>query len=135
MNTPPAVPLTLAAICAAALAGCQTAAKRPPTDPAAKLRRELSESQALVRRYEERYGKLLPERPKHDFRKLRADLKGKPMKSVEALLGKPDKVYSIGTSESWDYTNVAYDPVSGRTVRGVEIWFRNGAVEYVKSSF
>ncbi len=71
-------------------------------------------------RYEKRYGRLLPDRPAHDFRKLREQLKGKPGTAVVALLGKPAKAYSLGSTESWDYPNAAYDPVSGRKVRNLE---------------
>jgi hypothetical protein len=88
-----------------------------------------------VGRYEKRYGKLLPSRPVHDFRKLRAQLKGKPMSEVTAVLGKPDQVYTSGATESWDYSNIAYDPVSGRTVRNLEIWFSKGVVDYMSAMF
>ena len=60
---------------------------------------------------------------------------GLPVRAVVALLGKPAKVFASGTSESWDYLNAAYDPVSGRTVRRMEVLFRNGVVEYFNTSF
>ena len=121
--------------CLAAMTACETVAPPAPRASRAELEQELADSQARVSRYEKRYGKLLPSRPVHDFRMLRAQLKGKPGSAVVALLGKPVKVYYSGTSESWEYANVAYDPLSGRTVRNLEIWFRNGVVEYMNTSF
>jgi hypothetical protein len=122
-------------LCVTAMPGCQTGRQNgaKPTDR--ELRQQLSQSQDLVRRYEARYGKLLPERPKHEFRKLRTELKGKSMSEVAALLGKPSEVYSTGPTESWDYINVAYDSASGRTVRILEVWFSKGVVDYVKAIF
>lgn len=57
------------------------------------------------------------------------------MSAVVSLLGKPAKVFATGSSESWEYSNAAYDPVSGRTVRRLEVCFRNGVVDYLISSF
>jgi hypothetical protein len=116
---------------------CQSPPKPPPPPgpSRAELQKELAESRKLVSRYEQRYGSLLPKRPSHDFRKLRTQLKGKPMSAVTAMLGKPAKVFTSGSSESWDYANAAYDSVSGSTVRKLEIWFRNGVVEYMNASF
>ncbi len=132
----PFVPRSVLAITCAVLAtACQTVTERTPSVSKAESQRQLSDSQALMRRYEARYGKLLPKRPKHNFRELRAQLKGKPMSAVTALLGKPAAVFSSDSTESWDYMNAAYDPVSGRTVRRLEIWFRSGVVDYLTSSF
>jgi hypothetical protein len=119
----------------ASMAGCTTFTPAPQAASRASLEQELAESRAQLSRYESRYGKLLPERPAHDFRKLRGQLNGKPGNAVTALLGMPDKVYSLGATESWDYANAAYDPVSGRTVRTLEVWFRSGVVEYLKALY
>ncbi len=135
MNPRLVPPLTVAVACLMTMAACQTPSASAPRTDRAELEQQLAESRELVRRYERRYGKLLPARPAHDFRKLRADLKGQPASAVVARLGKPGRVYSTGSSDSWDYANIAYDPVSGRTVRNLEIWFRNGMVEYMKASF
>jgi hypothetical protein len=99
------------------------------------LQGQLLDAQALVQRYEKRYGKLSPQRPHRDFRKLRAQLKGKSMSAVAALLGEPASVFSSGKTESWDYRNIAYDPVSGRTVRALAIWFRDGVEAYMEASY
>jgi hypothetical protein len=124
----------------AAISACQS--KQPSADPSpdlrrklAKTERDLSRSRELVDRYQARYGKLLPAKPKHDFRNLRADLTGKRMRDVTARLGKPAKVFASGASESWDYLDVAYDSASGRTVRRLEVWFKNGTVAYMNASF
>ena len=66
---------------------------------------------------------------------MRAQLKGKSSNVVVATLGKPVKVYSFGLTESWAYTNAVFDPISGRTVRNLEFWFRNGVVDYMNASF
>jgi hypothetical protein len=128
--------ISLGLACLCFMTSCQTATQGTPRMSRAELEQQLADSRELVRRYEKRYGKLLPERPTHDFRKLREQLKGKPASTVVALLGKPAKVYSLGSSgESWDYMNVAYDPVSGRTVRVLEIWFDKGVVHDVTASY
>ena len=119
----------------AIMPSCQSGTQVSTGGSRGSLEQQLAESRALVRRYENRYGKLPAGRPKHDFRKLRADLKGKPAGAVTAVLGKPVRVFSSGTRESWDYENVAYDPVSGRTVRNLEIWFSKGLVDYMNASF
>ena len=118
-----------------AMSACESVAPSAPRAPRAELEQQLADEQALVNRYEKRFGKLLPQRPALDFRKVRAQLKGKPASAVVALLGKPLKVFTSGATESWDYTNVAYDPVSGRTVRHLAIWLRNGVVDYMNASF
>lgn len=135
MNTRAFTHFTIASACLAAVTGCQTAAPDAPRVSRAELERQLADSRGLVGRYQKRYGKLLPSRPTHDFRKLRTELKGKPMSAVTAVLGKPAKVFSTGTSASWDYENAAYDSVSGRTVRNLEIWFLKGAVDRMNASF
>jgi hypothetical protein len=127
--------ITIALACLAAMPACQTTAPGAPRVSRADLERQLADSRALVARYETRYGKLLPSRPVHDFRKLRVELKGKPMSAVTAVLGKPGRVYSTGSSESWDYSDIAFDSASGRTVRNLEIWFRKGVVDYMTASF
>jgi hypothetical protein len=119
----------------ATIGGCQTAGNGASKPSYEDLSRQLASTQNLVRRYEARYGKLLPGKPGHDFRKLRAQLKGKPMSEVTAVLGKPSAVYTLGPSESWEYSDIAYDSASGRTVRRLEIFFSNGVVDYLKAVF
>lgn len=114
------------------MTACESTA---PQDSRAELQRQLAETREVVSRYEKRYGKLRPAQSLHDFRTLRARLKGKNGSAVVAVLGKPAKVYYSGTTESWEYANVAYDPVSRRPVRNLEIWFRNGVVDYMNTSF
>ena len=57
------------------------------------------------------------------------------MSTVSAVLGKPAKVYTSGSSESWDYADAAFDPDSGRTVRNLTIWFHDGVVAYLSASY
>jgi len=57
------------------------------------------------------------------------------MKEVAKLLGKPDSVYSSGKTESWDYANACYDPISRRNVDDLEIWFESRKVVRVDGSF
>jgi len=120
---------------AAALPGCQSVTDVGSKPSREKSQRQLSDSQALVQRYEKRCGKLLPEKPRREFRALRAQLKGKPMSEVAALPGKPGGVYTSGASGSWDCTNIAYDSASGRTVQRLEVWFAKGVVDYITASF
>ena len=136
MNTRAFKRFTISLVCFAALPSCQTtSAPTAPRVSRAELERQLADSRALVGRYETRYGKLLPTRPAHDFRKLRAELKGKTMSDVRAMLGKPGNVFTSTTTEAWDYSNIAYDPVSGRTVRNLEIWFSKGVVDRLSATF
>ena len=135
MNAHAFTHFTIALVCLAAMSSCQTSAPAAPRVSRAELERQLADSRTHVGRYEKRYGKLLPTRPVHDFRKLRAQLKGKNMNDVIAVLGKPGNVYTSGTDESWDYSNIAYDPVSGRTVRDLELWFSKGVVDRMNASF
>ena len=127
---------SVVAIACSTLISCQSSPTPQPEGPTrAELEQQLSESQQLVDRYEQRYGKLLRNRPTRDFRKLRQELKGKPAAAVVAVLGKPVKVYTLGSSESWEYANIARDPLSGRTVRTLTIWFESGVVDYMSASF
>ena len=73
--------------------------------------------------------------PKPDFRELRTRLKGVPLAQVFAVLGKPAHVFTVGSNESWEYSDAAYDPISKRTVRRLEIWFRDGHEDYMTASF
>ena len=73
--------------------------------------------------------------PKHDFRELRIRLKGATLAQVAAALGKPAHVYTIGSSESWEYDNAAYDPVTSVSIRRLVIWFRDGREEYMNATF
>ena len=57
----------------------------------------------------------LAERAKRDARRLRSTLIGKGMNEVVKIPGQPLQVLT------WDYKNAALDPVTGRTVRSLEI--------------
>ncbi len=135
MNRHAFTPVAIAFACLGGMTACQTAAPGKSRVSRAELERQLAESRELAARYEQRYGKLLASRPAHDLRKLRVQLKDKPMSAVVALLGKPASVYTSATTESWDYNNVAYDSASGRTVRNLAIWFRKGVVERMNATF
>ena len=112
MNLRRLPPSMIALAWLAAMPACQISPQAAPRASRAELEEQLVDSRELAARYEKRYGKLLPARPTHDFRKLRAQLNGRPASAVVALLGKPAKVFTSGSSESWDYLNAAYDPVS-----------------------
>jgi outer membrane protein assembly factor BamE (lipoprotein component of BamABCDE complex) len=128
-----AIRFALAMACASTITACQLA--KTPGAATPDLQRQLADSRAVVRHYEERYGNLSPERPEHGFRKLRTQLVGMTMKEVAGLLGRPASVFVDTYSESWDYLNVTYDPVSERTVRELQIWFNAGVVEDVTAHF
>jgi hypothetical protein len=128
-----AIRFTLVMACASTITACQLARKSSAST--ADLQGQLADSRAVVRHYEERYGNLSPERPEHGFRKLRTQLMGMTMKEVVGLLSRPASIFVDTYSESWDYLNVTYDPVSGRTVRELQIWFNAGVVEDVTAHF
>jgi outer membrane protein assembly factor BamE (lipoprotein component of BamABCDE complex) len=75
------------------------------------------------------------ERPKQDVRKLRSTLPGKKMKDVVKLLGQPSQVFTFENRETWEYKNGAYDPVTGRTVRFLDIFFIERLVARVNFSY
>jgi outer membrane protein assembly factor BamE (lipoprotein component of BamABCDE complex) len=99
------------------LSACQTG--HPARAPREAMKRQLS----------------APSYPQHDFRKLRGQLKGRTMRGVIALLGKPASIFSSGSTESWDYVNAVYDPVSNRVVKSLRIWFKNGVFDYLSASY
>jgi hypothetical protein len=70
-----------------------------------------------------------------DFRELEIRLPGTPMSQVIALLGRPSQAFSAGDQETWDYHDVAYDPVTGRAVRRLHLWFKRGVVDDIQASF
>jgi hypothetical protein len=45
------------------------------------------------------------------------------MKDVVKVLGQPSQVFTLENRETWEYKNAAYDPVTGRTVRSLDILF------------
>ena len=75
------------------------------------------------------------ERPKQDVRKLRSTLTGKKMKEVVKVLGQPSQVFTLENRETWEYKNAAYDPVTGRTVRSLNVLFVDRLVESVNFSY
>lgn len=77
----------------------------------------------------------LVERPKQDVRKLRSTLTGKKMKDVVKVLGQPSQVFTLENRETWEYKNVAYDPVTGRTVRSLDVLFVDRLVASVNFSY
>ena len=76
MNSRPLTHFTFALACLFAMTACETLAPFAPRASRAELDQQLADSQALVSRYEKRFGKLLPQRPALDFRTVRAQLKG-----------------------------------------------------------
>ncbi|CAN5826116.1 hypothetical protein BH09VER1_BH09VER1_41890 [soil metagenome] len=73
--------------------------------------------------------------PMRPVRQLRADLVGKSMEQVVAILGKPSEVYTISGGESWNYENASRDSVTGRTVHFMEIVFQKRKVTSVDFSY
>jgi hypothetical protein len=52
------------------------------------------------------------------------------------MLGKPETVVTLGSGlESWDYTNAAYDSITGRPVGVLTVWFQDRKVERITASF
>jgi len=74
-------------------------------------------------------------RPACDFRELERTLKGASITQVFETLGKPKGVFISGPSESWEYADVAFDPVSQRNVHRLVIWFRDGREDYMTASY
>jgi hypothetical protein len=75
------------------------------------------------------------ERPRQDVRTLRSTLPGKKMKDVVKVLGQPSQVFTLENRETWEYNNAAYDPVTGRTVRSLDILFLDRLVASVNFSY
>jgi outer membrane protein assembly factor BamE (lipoprotein component of BamABCDE complex) len=75
------------------------------------------------------------EQTKKDVRKLRETLPGKPMKEAVGILGQPSQVFTLENREVWDYKDAAYDPVTGQTVRSLQIFFVNRQVDSVNFSY
>ena len=57
------------------------------------------------------------------------------MKEVVKILGQPSQVLTLENRETWDYRNAGYDPVTGRTVRSIEILFVDRIVASVNFSY
>lgn len=57
------------------------------------------------------------------------------MTEVVKILGQPSRVFTLENRETWDYGNAAYDPVTGRTVRSIEIFFVERVVASVNLSY
>jgi hypothetical protein len=81
------------------------------------------------------YGTLPPVQKLKDFRSLQDTLDDKSMSEVSRLLGSPAEVENFGDSESWRYSNVAYDSTTHRMVRDMTVWFENGNVDDIRASF
>jgi len=74
-------------------------------------------------------------RPSHNIRTLRAELPGLSMREVVRKIGRPSQVFTIGARETWDYHNIAFDPVTGRTVSFLELVFQDRRVQSVNFSY
>ena len=57
------------------------------------------------------------------------------MKEVVGILGQPSQVFTLENREVWDYKDAAYDPVTGQTVRSLQIFFVNRQVDSVNFSY
>ncbi|MGB8169590.1 MAG: hypothetical protein WCF18_18965 [Chthoniobacteraceae bacterium] len=123
MNPQLARVLLVTFVCAWSVGGCQS--------PGANPRQERAAAGARV----SRDGQLQATRPQHEFRGLRTRLPGKNMREVASLLGTPAHVVNMGDREWWDYKNVAYDSVTGRTVSSLSIWFTCRVADDVQASF
>lgn len=133
MNSP-RITHTLAAFLSVTLLGsCTTTTSKPGRE---ELQQKLDRTQADLAKYENKYGKLSDSKPRHDYRKLRAELLGKNMSEVVKIIGAPSKVYSLGAGrESWDYDNIAIDEITGKPVNNLEIWFTKRVVDRVEAVF
>jgi hypothetical protein len=56
------------------------------------------------------------------------------MKDVVRIPGKPSQVSTLEERETWDYKNAACDPVTGLTVRSLQILFLNRRVDSINFS-
>ncbi len=106
--------------------GVWAVARRPVPRPARRVHRP--------RKYPPD-GQSPPTRPQREFRTLRTRLPGKNMHEVAALLGSPAHVFNMGDRESWDYKNMAYDSVTGRTVSSLSIWLTRRVADDVQAAF
>jgi hypothetical protein len=121
--------------CRTRLGGQQSVSRAEFDQQISELKLQLGNTRELLGRYEAHYGKLGVERRAQDYRKLRTQLTGKPASDVIKAIGKPDKVYSLEFSESWDYSNAAIDSITGRPVRNLEVWFKDGVVDNICANY
>ena len=73
--------------------------------------------------------------PLKPVRELRQNLIGKTRPQVIAALGKPGEVYTIPGGETWHYRNASRDTITGRTVRFMEIIFRQNKVTTIDFAY
>lgn len=66
---------------------------------------------------------------------LRTALPGKSMKDVVAMLGSPPNVFTIDEREIWNYGSVAYDSITHKNAKTLELVFFNRRVQSVNFSF
>lgn len=123
MKPQPARVWLVTVLCAWSLSGCQS--------PGGDARRESTATRAPLRRDSQSPVTY----PRHEFRELRKQLPGESMREVAAILGSPAHVFNMGDREFWDYKNVAYDSVTGRTVSNLSIWFTRRVADDVQASF
>lgn len=57
------------------------------------------------------------------------------MREVVRKLGNPDQVFTLGGRECWEYRNIAWDPVTKKTVAFLEITFQNRRVTNINFSY
>jgi len=57
------------------------------------------------------------------------------MRDVVRVLGRPSQVFTLEERETWKYENAAYDPVTGRRVRSLDIFFVDRVVASVNFSY
>jgi hypothetical protein len=57
------------------------------------------------------------------------------MREVVKILGQPSQVFTLENRETWEYRNAGFDPVTGRTVRSIEILFVDRVVARVNFSY
>ena len=57
------------------------------------------------------------------------------MKDVVRVLGQPSRVFTLENRETWEYRNAGYDPVTGRTVRSLDILFKDRVVASINFSY
>lgn len=74
-------------------------------------------------------------RPKVDVRKMRGTLVGKSMRDVVKAIGQPTTVYTIDEREFWIYEDIARDSITERSVRRVEVVFKQRIAQTVNFAF
>jgi hypothetical protein len=114
MNRKRSAGLCIVASVAGFMAACGTGGRTGPGDTASAGHRPAA---------------IPPATPRLEFRKLHAQLPGKSIQEVARIMGLPSNVHVSGSSESWDYLDAAWDPVSRRPVRRITVWFKNGVVD------